>query len=68
MRKKKAEAKRIEGNQLYKEKKLAEALKKYEEALELDENELACMNNIATVYYEMKEFEKCIEVCDIAID
>lgn len=43
-------------------------MKKYEEALQLDEDEVVYMNNIATVYFEMKDYEKCIEVCDKAIE
>ena len=42
-------------------------MKKYDEALELDENEITYINNKATVYFEMKDYEKCLEQCDLAI-
>ena len=66
-RKKQAEAKKAEGNEFYKKRQFAEALKKYDEALELDENEITYINNKATVYFEMKDYDKCLEQCDLAI-
>jgi stress-induced-phosphoprotein 1 len=66
-RKKQAEAVKNEGNEFYKKKQFAEALKKYDEALQLDENEITYINNKATAYFEMKDYEKCIEECDKAI-
>lgn len=66
-RKKAAEAKKAEGNEAYKKKQFEQALKFYSEAIELDENELLYYTNRAAVYHEMKEYEKCIAECDIAI-
>jgi stress-induced-phosphoprotein 1 len=34
----------------------------------LNEDEVIYINNKATVYYEMKDFDKCIEECDKAIE
>lgn len=62
--KKQAEAKKAEGNDFYKKKDFPNALRLYGEALELDPNEILYMTNQAAVYYEMKEYDKCIEVCD----
>ncbi len=45
-----------------------EALQKYEEALQLDENEVTYINNKAAVYFEMKNYDKCIQECDKAIE
>jgi stress-induced-phosphoprotein 1 len=67
-RKKQAEVLKNEGNELYKREQFAEALKKYDEALQLDENEIMYINNKATAYFEMKDYEKCIEECDKAIE
>lgn len=44
------------------------AIKLYDEAIALDQNEVLFYNNKATVYYEMKDFDKCIEICDKAIE
>ena len=67
-RKKQAEVLKNEGNEFYKREQFAEALKKYDEALQLDENEIMYINNKATAYFEMKDYEKCIEECDKAIE
>lgn len=40
----------------------------YEEALKLDENEVTYHNNKAACFYEMKQYDKCIEECDVAIE
>ena len=66
-RMKQAEVLKNEGNEFYKREQFAEALKKYDEALQLDENEITYINNKATAYFEMKDYEKCIEECDKAI-
>lgn len=66
--KKQAEAKKNEGNEFYKKKQFEQALKHYDEAIALDENEVTYLNNKAAVYYEMKDYDKCIEQCDLAIE
>uniref|UniRef100_A0A3B0MWC7 Hsp70-Hsp90 organising protein n=1 Tax=Theileria annulata TaxID=5874 RepID=A0A3B0MWC7_THEAN len=57
-----------EGNNLYKQKKFAEALEMYNKAIELDPNNLLLENNKAAVYLEMGDYEKCIKTCNDAID
>ncbi|EKX73407.1 conserved hypothetical protein [Theileria equi strain WA] len=57
-----------EGNKFYKQKKFAEALEMYEKAANLDPENLLIENNKAAVYLEMGEYEKCLEVCNKAID
>lgn len=72
---KKAEAKRENsaedfkelGNKAYKAKKWAEALEHYDRALEINPKEVTYINNKAAVYFAMNEFNRCIEVCDEAI-
>lgn len=66
-RKKQAEAIKNEGNEFYKKRQFAQAIQKYDEALKLEENEINYINNKATVYFEMKDYDKCIEMCDLAI-
>ena len=67
-RKKAAEAKKNEGNEAYKNKKFEDALALYGEAIALDETDLTYYTNKAAVYLEMKEFDKCLEECDRAIE
>lgn len=57
-----------QGNEFYKKKDFAKALELYEQALNLDENEVTYINNKAAVYFEMKDYNKCIEECDKAIE
>jgi stress-induced-phosphoprotein 1 len=66
--KKQAEAKKNEGNDHYKKKDFPMAIKLYDEAIALDQNEVLFYNNKATVFYEMKDFDKCIEISDKAIE
>ena len=36
--------------------------------MSLDPNEVTYINNKAAVYFEMKDYAKCIEECDKAIE
>lgn len=65
--KKDAEAKKLEGNAAYKKKDFENALKYYQEAIDLNPEELTYYTNKSAVYLEMKEFDKGIEECDKAI-
>ncbi|XP_076174844.1 stress-induced phosphoprotein 1 [Ptiloglossa arizonensis] len=56
------------GNKAYKEKNFEEALLHYNKAVELDDKEIIYLLNIAAVYYEQKEYEKCIAQCEKAIE
>ena len=55
-------------NEFYKKKNFAEALRLYDEAITLNPEEVLFLNNKATVFFEMKDFDKCIEICDQAIE
>nr|XP_031845572.1 stress-induced-phosphoprotein 1 [Nomia melanderi] len=55
------------GNNAYKKKNFEEALKHYNKAVELDPTEIVYLLNIAAVYFEQKEYEKCIAQCEEAI-
>lgn len=67
-RKKEAETKKAVGNEHYKKKQFAEALAAYDEAIALDDQELVYHNNKAAVYFEMKDYAKCIAECDSVIE
>ncbi|XP_043253235.1 stress-induced-phosphoprotein 1 isoform X1 [Colletes gigas] len=56
------------GNDNYKKKNFAEALRHYNKAVELDPTEIIYLLNIAAVNFEQKEYEKCIAQCEKAIE
>lgn len=56
------------GNEAYKKKNFEVALSHYNKALESDPTDITYRNNIAAVYFEQKEFKKCIEECEKAIE
>lgn len=56
------------GNEAYKKKDFPTALKHYNKAIELHPTEITYYNNIAAVYFEQKEYDKCIEQCQKAIE
>ncbi|XP_029659990.1 stress-induced-phosphoprotein 1 [Formica exsecta] len=56
------------GNEAYKKKSFEEALQHYNKAVELDPTEIIYLLNIAAVYFEQKEYQKCIAQCEKAIE
>lgn len=56
------------GNDLYKKKNFDDAITAYNEAIALDPSEITFVSNLAAVYFEKKEFEKCGEVCAKAVE
>ncbi|XP_058798627.1 stress-induced-phosphoprotein 1 [Phymastichus coffea] len=56
------------GNTAYKKKNFEEALKHYRKAIELDPTDITYLLNGAAVYFEQKEYKKCIEQCEKAIE
>jgi len=56
------------GNEAYKAKNFDEALLHYEKAIELYPNEMSFLTNKAAVFFEQKEFQKCIDECMKAIE
>lgn len=59
---------KLKGNVQYKSKNFQEALELYNEALKIDPSNTEVYNNIAAVYFELKDYNKCIEVCNEAVD
>jgi len=56
------------GNAAYKKKDFSTAISHYTKAIELDGSELTFHNNLAAVYFEMKELDQCIKECETAIE
>lgn len=56
------------GNEAYKKKDFEKALENYQQAIAADPVDITYYNNIAAVYFEQKEYEKCIEECNKAIE
>lgn len=66
--KKEAEAEKSKGNDAYKERKFDTAIAHYSKASELDSNNMVYLNNLSAVYYELKEYDKCIDVAKKAYE
>jgi stress-induced-phosphoprotein 1 len=62
-----ADEEKNKGNEFYKAKDFENALRQYDVAIDLNPHEVNYRNNKAAVYFEMKEYEKCIEECDAGI-
>jgi len=56
--------KKNQGNALYKDRKFEEAAAAYQEAIDLDPEELVFYTNYAAVRFEEKKYDECIALCD----
>lgn len=56
------------GNDAYKKKDFELALKHYQAAIEHDSVDITFYNNVAAVYFEQKEYAKCVAECEKAIE
>lgn len=56
------------GNKAYQKKDFQTAISHYEKAIQLDATELTFHSNLAAVYFEMKEYEKCVASCEKAVE
>ncbi|KAI3633983.1 hypothetical protein MIR68_007587 [Amoeboaphelidium protococcarum] len=59
---------KTEAGDLYRKKQFQEAIAKYEQALELTPTDITLLNNIGASCLELAQYEKCIEVCQKAVD
>ncbi|KAH9639997.1 hypothetical protein HF086_008092 [Spodoptera exigua] len=57
-----------QGNEFYKKKDFDNALMHYQNAVKHDPTDITFYTNMAAVYFEQKEYEKCIKECEKAID
>jgi len=57
-----------EGNAAYKKRDFPTALSKYNNAIEIEPNEITFYLNMAAVHFEMKNYTDCISTCNKAID
>lgn len=57
-----------QGNEAYKTKNFDAAIQYYRKAIEHDPTDITFYNNLAAVYFEQKEFKKCIEECEKGIN
>lgn len=58
-----AEQEKELGNRDYKSKKFETALKHYQTAMELYPRDATYKSNMSAAYFEMNNFDKCIEIC-----
>ncbi|KAA0193175.1 Stress-induced-phosphoprotein 1 [Fasciolopsis buskii] len=56
------------GNAEYKRKNFQQALLHYDKAIELEPTCITYHTNKAAVYFEMGEYDKCIELCERAVE
>lgn len=56
------------GNENYKKKDFENAIVHYQKAIEHDTTDITFYTNLAAVYFEQKEYEKCIKECEKAIE
>jgi len=66
--KREAMKKKDEGNQLFKQKKFNEALEAYDAAIALDETNMTFLNNKAAIYFNLKQYDACIEWAEKAVE
>lgn len=63
-----AKRKKDEGNEMYKNKKFAEAIECYDAAVTLDPTNMTFLSNKAAVYFQEKKYDECIKVCLEAVE
>lgn len=66
-RAKEAENIKLKGNEFYKKKEFDQALRYYNEALDMNPDEVIYYSNIGACYIEMKQYDAAIEYCDKGI-
>lgn len=56
------------GNECYKKKDFENAISHYQKAIEHDSTDITFYTNMAAVYFEQRDYEKCIKECERAIE
>ena len=63
-----AESKKNSGNEEYKKKNFAKAIEHYQQAIQINPNEIIYHSNVAAAHIEMKQYDEAILECDKAIE
>lgn len=63
-----AKGEKVQGNEFYKKKNFDQAIIHYTKAIEHDPNDITLYSNLAAVYFEQKDYQKCISECEKGID
>ena len=63
-----AQKMKAEGNKAYSKRQFDSAKELYNKAIELEPTEITYFTNLAAVYFETKEFDKCVEICEKAVE
>jgi len=63
-----ADEAKARGNAAYKKKDFITAHEEYDKAIELKPTDMTFYNNKGAVYFEQKDYDKCIEICEKAVD
>ena len=68
LKKKKAAELKAEGTAAYKSRDFDAAIKSFQAAWDESPQDITFLTNLAAVYYEQGDYEKCIETCEKAVD
>ncbi|CAH8629921.1 Stress-induced-phosphoprotein 1 [Schistosoma haematobium] len=63
-----ADSEKEKGNDAYKKKDFEAAITHYDNAIKLDPTCITYYTNKAAVYYEKGEYDKCVEICEEAVE
>ena len=66
--KKESEALKLKGNEEYKKKNIDAALAHYQRAHELHPTEYSLNLNLAACYFEKKDYDNCLQQCEIVVE
>lgn len=68
LKKKKAADLKAEGTAAYKSRDFDSAIKAFQSAWDESPTDITFLTNLAAVYFEQADYEKCIETCDKAVE
>jgi len=63
-----ADEAKARGNAAYKKKDFVAALSEYDKAIELRPTDITFYSNKGAVFYEQKNYDECIKICEQAVD
>jgi len=56
------------GNEAYRSRDFPTAISHYEKAISLNPSEMTFHSNLAAVYFELKQLDKCVACCETAVE